>query len=602
MTISEYIYLFKRYWKIVLAVTILTVAAAVLWIGQVNPVYEATCKLLIFDSNRSDAMLDQKDMVLGTLGKSDPITTQVEVMKTAPVYKAVIRRCDLKNIDGQPLDPEVFMKRFTIQAVRLSNIVTVSYKSNDPDSAAKIVNAFVNVAIEQNLKLNREEIRNMRMFIEKQLESQKVRLEELEQASVSFKKREKTVSINLQTESQINTAAEIESAIMKLEGERQGVLAQQNQLESSFNVPRAQADPFYVSKLNMYEQGKSKLSNIEAQKASLARQLRTINSQLSNRPQEEVNLTRFLRDEKIVEKTYTDLLSKLQELEIKEAAKTASMKLIEPASSPKFPVSPKKKKLLFISVIAGLFFGCGIAYLISLLNCRPFSVSAIKNILPYGVLGTIPFVRKKDLFFFRDAPNAFHTESIRHIHTSLDFKGIYNSQHINLLVTSATAGEGKSIFSLNLAYSLAETGRRVALVNLDLRRNVFNKLLEPKTDRGVTDYLIGETEFKDGWSRYLEYGVDIMDAGKIADIPARVFLRGKITDFFSALTSNYDVCLFYSAPILRASETLDLSRYMTGVILVTDMTSSDTKALTAMQELLENKELPILGTVVNRLN
>lgn len=601
MTLNDYLFMFKRYWCLVFIAVLLTTAAGVYMVQRATPVYEASCKLLIADVMYS-SLLNQKDMVLGTLGKSDPITTQVEVMRSRPIFEEVIRLCNLKNSDGDPLSPEVFEKRITIQAVRLSNIVNVSYKSSNPDSAAHVVNTFVKVAEEQNQNLNREEVRNMRMFIEKQLDAQKARLEEIEQASVNFKKKERTVSIDLQTSSQINTAADLESAVMKLEGERQGVLAQQRQLEAALNAPHAQADPFYISKLNMLDQTKTKLSSIEAEKAALTRQLRSVNYQLSSRPQEQVNLTRFLRDEKIAEKTYTDLFSKLQELEIKEAAKTASVKLIENAISPEFPIFPKKKKTVLIALLAGLFLGCGLAYVLTYLKGNPSSVAGIKDVLPYAVLGTVPVVPKKERLFFKDAPNSIWSESIRHIHTSLDFKDIYHNSHVNLLVTSASAGEGKSIFCANLAYALAETGRNVALVNLDLRRNVFRDLLESKTVKGLTDYLITNIELQELCSPQPGNVFDLIDAGKTAVAPARIFLRGRIAEFFKTLEKNYDVCLFYSAPILTASETLDLSRHMTGIILMADMAVSSVKSLAAMYELLEQKSLPVLGTVINRLN
>jgi tyrosine-protein kinase Etk/Wzc len=601
MTINDYFYMLKRYWGIILAAVIISTTAGIVAVQHASPVYEASGKLLIVDVN-SGALLEQKDMILGSLGKSDPITTQVEVMRTRPIFEEVIRQCNIRDEDGMFLNPESFAKAFTIQAVRLSNIVTVSFKSGNPDSAANVVNTFAKVAEEQNQNLNREEVRNMRLFIEKQLDGQKSRLEEIEQASVSFKKKERTVAIDLQTSSQINTAADLESAVMKLEGERQGILAQQSELEVSLNVPRAQADPFYISKLNMYEQAKTRLSSLEAQKAALVRQLRSINYQLSSRPQEEVNLTRFLRDEKIAEKTYTDLLSKLQELEIKEAAKTASIKLIESAIPPRFPVSPNKKKSVAVALLMGFFFGCGVAYVIAYFKGHPYSIATIKSVLPYDILGTVPVVKKNERFFFGESLNAPRAESIRHIHTSLDFKGIHQSKHVNLLVTSASAGEGKSVICVNLACALAETGRRTALVNMNLRRNVFGTLLGPKTTNGVTDYLTGGVEIQDTCTRYPEYGFDIFDAGKTVDSPMRVFLRGRIGDFFTTLSDNYDICLFYSAPILTASETLDMSRYMNGIILVTDMAVSNTKSIIAMHELLEHKGLPVLGTVVNRMN
>jgi tyrosine-protein kinase Etk/Wzc len=539
--------------------------------------------------------------VLETLGKSDPITTQVEVMKTRPIFEEVVRQCNLKDMYGDPLEPNVLAEQIDISVVRLSNIVSVSYRCGNPDSAAIVANVFVKVAEEQNQKLNREEVRSLRLFIENQLENQKVRLEQIEQAAVNYKKQEKTVDIDLQTRSQISAAAELKSEIIKLEGEKQGVLAQKVQIESLLNTPRAQADQFYASRLNTLEQINSRLTNIDAQKSSLSAQLADINHNLSSRPQEVVNLTRLLRDEKIADETYLYLRSKLQELEIREAAKTATIQLIEPAIPPKFPVSSQNKKLVLISFVLGAFLGCCIVFVIISVKNHPISTAAIKNALPYEILGTVPVVQKKNLLFFKDSPDSVSAESIRHIHTSLTFKQNNPAQHTNFMLTSATAGEGKSIVCANLVFALAETGRKVALVNLDLRRNVFGTMFTSKATKGIADYLSGNAELQDIRTSQQVYNFDLIDTAKPVSNPARVFLRGKVDEFFKELEISYDLCLFYGAPIQASSETLSLCHYMTGIILVADLMKSNMKGLAAMQELIEHKSLPVLGSVINRV-
>jgi capsular exopolysaccharide synthesis family protein len=275
------------------------------------------------------------------------------------------------------------------------------------------------------------------------------------------------------------------------------------------------------------------------------------------------------------------------------------MKVVEPAIASEDPVFPKKKKMLLLGIIGGFFLGYGIAFMLMFFKETPYSVEAIKNLLPYGILGTVPRI-KKELVLFRSSDNPAAAEQVRHIYTNIEFKGIYHEQHLNLLLTSAKSGEGKRVICANLAYPFAETGRRTVLVNLDLRRTAFNDLFTLQSTKGVTDFLGGTAQLPDIVSRHPGCEFDIIDAGKTVEAPARLFLRGKIDEFFTQLAASYDVCLFYSAPILSASETLDLSRYMNGIVLVADMTVSNVKSLTAMKELLENKGLPVLGTIINR--
>ena len=602
MEFIDYWYLFIRQKKVVAATVAATLLVALLYVVFAPRIYEADCKLLIVDSNEGGLLgqLGGSDLMLGSLGKSDPIATQIEVVKTRPILREVIKRCDLTDSKKRPLREDLFAKKIKPSALRSTNIIQITYRNRDRGLAANVLNTLAQVVAEQNQRLNQEQMRATRLFIEMQLDAQKTKLEEAEQATVNFKKQEKTVSLDLQTKSRIDAAAELEAGRMRLESEQQGAIAQQKEIELSVTAPGAQADPFYAYRLNMLEQIKNRLSNIEAQRQAVNAQISHVNNNLSDLPQEEVRLARLLRDEKIASEIYTNLLVQFEEFKIKEAAKVASIKIIEPAVVPEKPVLPQKRQTLVAALALGLAFGCAIAFFMEYFDDAPGSLEEIKRVLPYGVLGAIPVVETKQQLYLQHAPSSLAAESIRLVHTNLKFKGVQDKRHLSLLVTSAQPGEGKSTTAANLALAFAAAGKKVALVNLDLRRPTFHRIFDTQFGKGVTDYLIGDATIPEIIYRPEGLKIDVVEAGSIPPNPTELIASESTQKLIAYLESSYAVCVFDSAPVTLVAETLDVARQMKGVVLVIDSSETSLKSLKAMQELFEGKNLPIMGIILNK--
>lgn len=202
MTLQDYINMALKHWKMVLISTILCTVIGIAACFLIPKVYEANGKLLISQDNMS-LMGDAspiEDMMLSSLGKSDPITTQMEIIKTRPILMKVIDTLHMRDKDSVQLDPEDFVKIFNISNVRSTNLIDIKCRYNNADSAALIVNTLAQVFVDKNQQMNQEIIKTAKDFIGDQLIGQKLKVEEAEQKLIEFKEKSKTMSLDKEAE------------------------------------------------------------------------------------------------------------------------------------------------------------------------------------------------------------------------------------------------------------------------------------------------------------------------------------------------------------------------------------------------------------------
>ena len=325
-------------------------------------------------------------------------------------------------------------------------------------------------------------------------------------------------------------------------------------------------------------------------------------ARLGRLPPKEAELARLLRDEKIATDIYTSLLSQYEEVRVNEAAKIASVRLIEPAVVPDTPVFPQKGKYLLLAAVVGLLLGFSIAIFLEHFDDSVRSLAEVKEILPYDVLGYIPYHKSQSMLFMASAPRSPVSEALRLVQANFKFKPIAREKSFSIMVTSAMPGEGKSTIAANLSVAFAGSGTRAAVVSLDLRRPVFEAIFDRKMNKGITDYLIGESTLEDIMVGEDGRGVTIVPSGTIPPNPSELVSSKKVPELIRYMKEHFDVVIYDTPPITVVAETLDLARYVDGIILVVDTSIATRNALRAMNDLVSNKDLVILGTVLNNVN
>jgi succinoglycan biosynthesis transport protein ExoP len=604
LELKDYFYLIWRRKVVILAAFLGVVVAVGVYVLVVTPLYEADCKLLLVD-DKSGGLVGTStgtDLMLQTLGQSDPVATQIEIIKTRPILSKVIELTALVDNNGKPLGARALEAQLTVEAVRNTNLITITYRNKDPQHAATVVNTLARVFIEQNQRLNQEETTSAKEFIETQLAAQQETLAAADQKVLDFKKGHELFSLDQEAEGLVNSQVQLEANRLQVETELKGALAQQADLTAKIAAAGAVADRFYTYWTTTLEQVKGQITTLTAQQASVGRQIAQVRQSIGKLPPQESELARLLENQKIASDIYTTLLSKYEEVRVNQAAKIASVRLIEPAVVADSPVSPKTRKYLLVGGLLGLLLGFGIALVLERFDDSPRSLAELKKILPYDILGYIPYHKSESTLYLASAPRSPVSEAVRLVRANLKFKHTATEKSFSVLVTSALPGEGKSTLATNLSLAFGGNDVRAAIVNLDLRRPVFDTIFDRTMTRGITDYLIGESTLEDIMVGQDGRNVTIVPSGTVPPNPSELVTSKKIPQMMKYLAEHFDVIVYDTPPVTLVAETLDLARYVDGLILVVDMSIATRSALHAMNELISNKDLVILGTVLNNVD
>jgi capsular exopolysaccharide synthesis family protein len=193
-------------------------------------------------------------------------------------------------------------------------------------------------------------------------------------------------------------------------------------------------------------------------------------------------------------------------------------------------------------------------------------------------------------------------ESFRSLRTSLKFASA-DRDIKTIIVTSALPSEGKTTIAVNLSYSIAFTGSKVLLVDIDLRNPSIYKSFKLSKAPGLTNYLVGESDKKS----YIYYiyeevnynNLQVIPSGTIPPNPAELIESQKMKDFLSEVKKDYDYVILDAPPILSASEAVSASAFADGVIFVARFGKTPIDAAEKAKELLTHAKANVLGVVLN---
>jgi capsular exopolysaccharide synthesis family protein len=242
------------------------------------------------------------------------------------------------------------------------------------------------------------------------------------------------------------------------------------------------------------------------------------------------------------------------------------VRIISRAETPESPTSPKKGLNYFVSVVAGLFVGIGVAFLIEYLDTSVKTMADAETLLGLPVLTVIPN-KGGPMPLVQDAGRLPHAEGYRILRAKLDLK-VQNGVGPSLTMLSGGPGEGKSTTIFNLAIVCAQAGQSVCLVDCDLRRPTLHELLGVTNERGLSNYLRGEGDAAGFIQRTPIPKLHILAAGNMPMSEIGVLAGDKIRVMLDDLKQRYDLVLIDAPPVLGISDGSIIAREVDYVILV----------------------------------
>jgi succinoglycan biosynthesis transport protein ExoP len=294
----------------------------------------------------------------------------------------------------------------------------------------------------------------------------------------------------------------------------------------------------------------------------------------------------------------TSLPLALQPIDPTVAAAARDVQVLSPAALPTVPTSPNKEVYLALGLFLGTVLAVGVVVLREALDRQVHDAATVGDELDLPVLGTVPLHDARQVLPIRSSPNSPRAEAYRAVQANLASATPEGFPRV-LIVTSTSTGEGTTTLAANLALALAGSGRRVVLVDANLRAPASNSLFDLPAEPGLVEVLAGTALLTgclqpvDGTSLY------VLSAGRPSHDPVQRLTSERMGEVLSALEQDHDTVIIDTPPVLPVADALFLAPHASAVVLVARESETSTDKLQQARDALRRVRAPLLGVVIN---
>lgn len=404
----------------------------------------------------------------------------------------------------------------------------------------------------------------------------------------------------------------IPSNLLSTKSEASELIMEYNKLIIEYNRIAAGAtkeNPVVVNAINKIQAMKSNISqSLSRMQSSLSITKKNLDSQESLIDGKKAEVPRLEREfriidrqQKVKEALYLYLLQKREETALTLAATEQSAKVIDAGLSSEVPVSPKKMLIYLGALIAGLFIPFGVIYVMDLLNTKIKTRQEIEKRLAIPFLGDVPKSDSHEEMINTNSRSG-SAEAIRIVRTNLEFMltGVQQDKGRIIFVTSTIPGEGKTFISVNLAGTIALSGKKVLLVGMDIRNPKLAEYIPIKPE-GVTNYLSKSDGDVTTYITKLDNfeNFHVLSSGVIPPNPVELLMNDKLTKMFNELKEMYDYIIVDTAPVSVVTDTVLIAKNADAFIYVVRANYLDKRMLHIPEMFYNQKKLPNMSLVLN---
>lgn len=508
-----------------------------------------------------------------------------------------------------------FQGGVSVSPVGQSRLVRINYDSPDPDFSRRAANAIAEAFVANNLDRRFGSATYAKGYLEDRLKEMKAKLEESERKLVEFAQKEQIVSSGGESGASLTeqNLGSLNAAYATVKAERiraESRWRQAQTLRGSGLQAAAGDDPMiktlqesraklmleYQDKLRLYKPGyplmqqlKAQIdeinqqivaeeanirSGIQAEYQAALQQEKMLEAQLSQSKGEvldvqgrSIQYNIFKREVDTNRQLYDALLQRYKEVGVAGGVSANNISIVDLAERG-YKVLPDMSRNLTMAVMAGLLLGSLLAFGFEYLDDTVKRPEDIEKKLGLPVLGAIPQLKSPltPLRALEDVRSAF-AESYRSLRTALQFSTEHGVPR-SLLVTSAVPGEGKSTTALVLAQMYAQLGKRVLVIDCDLRNPSMHRLLGVENSQGLSNYLAGASKPTDMILPTPTPGLLYMPTGPLPPNPAELLMGPKMVSLLSTASEKFDLVILDGPPVMGLADAPILSNMAQGTLIV----------------------------------
>ena len=483
-----------------------------------------------------------------------PVTILVSLLKSRPGTQFILKRLSENSAIIQLKENLVVSEKN-----KLTGILELTLESHSPDQAVRVLNEIANIYVQQNVEHKSAESQKTLEFLEKQLPILKKQMEVATSDLNDYRNRKGSIHLDIETENILKGLVEIKTQTTLLQQKR-------DELRQSYT----ESHPNVIA--------------VDKQISRLREQARTHENLIKVLPETQQVIAGLSGDVQVSTTLYNTLLNNAQALKVTKAGTVGDVRVIDYAILPDLPIKPKKMLIISVTFIFGIFLGIAAVFVRKMLHRGIEDPDLVEKQLNIPVYSTVSHSKCQEilnkeagkhnkshnnvpLVLAKIYPEDSAIESLRSFRTSLHFS-LLDAKNNIVLISGPSPNIGKTFVAMNLATVMADSGKKVLLIDADLRKGAINKLLGVSRENGLSEIISDTITMKKATHKIAQANIDFISTGALPPNPSELLLHERFGIFLETLTEQYDLVIIDSPPILAATDAAIIGRFASATFMV----------------------------------
>ncbi|EFU8393522.1 polysaccharide biosynthesis tyrosine autokinase [Escherichia coli] len=471
-----------------------------------------------------------------------------------------------------------------------TGILSLTITGEDPVLIKKILNSISENYLAQNIARQAAQDQKSLEFLNQQLPKVRSDLDNAEDRLNAYRRQNDSVDLSLEAKSVLDQIVNVDNQLNEL------------------TFRESEISQLYTKEHPTYKALLEKRKTLQDEKGKL-------NKRVSSMPETQQEILRLSRDVESGRAVYMQLLNRQQELNIAKSSAIGNVRIIDSAVTQPKPVKPKKVLIVIVGLVLGSFVSIGFVLFRVFLRRGIESPEQLEE-LGINVYASIPVaeavaekalqksswkrksVEEYSSFLAIDNPADLAIEAIRGLRTSLHF-AMMEARNNVLMISSASPNAGKTFVSTNLAAVIAQTGKKVLLIDTDMRKGYTHRLFNVSNDNGLSDVLSGKIKIENAVKPVKDIGLDFISRGMVPPNPAELLMHRRFGELIEWASKNYDIIVLDTPPILAVTDAAVIGNYAGTTLLVARFEQNTVKEIEVSFKRFDQSGVAVKGCILN---
>lgn len=655
--LEDYLMFARRHWLTIVLGGLLGWGGAAGWISTVPNSYQAHARLLIDRYGGEPIGFGEGTPAAAARRDVEFLATEYQLITSRPVLDQVVRALNLSGFPpfSRSSDPVVVLGDMVrVAPVRGTKLADLVVTSTNPTLAMRIANTITESYVRLNLERRQQQATGGAQWLRDEVTRTETQMKAAQEALQRFKEEHQMVSLEDQQNVVVQRLQELSSAATSAKTARLKTEAEQAEIERALaagslaesltfvrqNEAIAKVDQqisakeseladrqkVYGEKHPAITQLQAEIELLQQQRQAEAQKIvegarqdygatqakeQELQQALSEQEHLALELNRLKlgyenlnRQAQLSADIYNSLSKRLKELEVVQSMQSNNVQVVDEAKLPTVPIAPHRVRIVLEGLLLGLALGLGVAFAKDLMTTTIRMRRDLEELVNLPFLGHVVRVpgaraRGQRSLFFAHQPDGLAAESLRAVRTTLEFL-LPERPVQRVLITSSLPQEGKSTVSSNLAVSLQELGRRVVIIDADMRRPTLYRAFQVPIEPGLSTYLQGQATLEEVLQTPANaQGVSVISSGATPPRPADLLASPQMVQLLDRLSASFQYILIDTPPVLAVADSTILSRIVDSAILIVRANRTTRETLSSTHRVLSQSPLKFLATILN---